>query len=102
MIDVSDGLVGDLAHMAASSGVGFDLRPLDDLPVAPGATLDEALGGGDDYVLVFTLAPGTDAGSLFVAAGLPPPYLIGTCVSDPRQHSTTGRELAITGWEHTL
>jgi thiamine-monophosphate kinase len=102
MIDVSDGLVGDLAHLAASSGVGFDLRSLDDLPVAAGATLDEALGGGDDYVLAFTLAPGTDAASLFRAAGLPAPYLIGTCVSDPRQHSTMGRELAVTGWEHTL
>jgi thiamine-monophosphate kinase len=102
MIDVSDGLTADLAHIAASSGVGFDLGPLDELPVAPGATLDEALGGGDDYVLAFTLGPGTDAAGLFVTAGLPAPYLIGTCVSDSRQHTTMGRELALTGWEHRL
>jgi thiamine-monophosphate kinase len=52
MIDVSDGLVGDLSHIANLSGVGFELT---DVPVAPGATLAEALAGGDDYVLAFTM-----------------------------------------------
>ncbi len=43
MIDISDGLGIDLWRLAAASGVGVEL---DDLPVAPGATRDEALGGG--------------------------------------------------------
>ena len=36
MIDVSDGLAADLSHIAELSGVGFELQ---DVPVAPGATL---------------------------------------------------------------
>jgi thiamine-monophosphate kinase len=58
MIDVSDGLVADLSRVAELSGVGFELL---DVPVAAGATLAEALGGGDDYVLAFTMA-GTPPG----------------------------------------
>jgi len=102
MIDVSDGLVADLAHIAEASGVGFDLCPEPELPVAPGATLEEALGGGDDYVLAFTMAPRTDAAGVFSAAGLPLPFLIGECVSDPGQRSSAGRALPVTGWEHRL
>ena len=49
MIDVSDGLGLDLARLALASGVGVALR---DVPVAAGATLEEALGGGEDYELV--------------------------------------------------
>jgi thiamine-monophosphate kinase len=51
MIDVSDGLALDLTRLAAASGVGGMLR-LADVPVAEGATLDEALGGGEDYELL--------------------------------------------------
>ena len=55
MIDVSDGLCADLGHLADASGVGV---ALDQVPVGEGATLDEALTGGEDYELVFT-APGS-------------------------------------------
>ena len=50
-IDVSDGLLAELAHLAAASGVRI---ALDDnaVPVAAGATLDEALRGGEEYELV--------------------------------------------------
>ena len=51
MIDVSDGFALDLDRLAVASGVGVRL---DEVPVALGATLDEALGGGEDYELVFT------------------------------------------------
>jgi thiamine-monophosphate kinase len=51
MIDVSDGLTLDLSRLAAASGVGAMLRPAD-VPVAEGATLEEALGGGEDYELL--------------------------------------------------
>jgi thiamine-monophosphate kinase len=51
MIDVSDGLALDLARLAAASGVGAMLR-LADVPVAEGATREEALGGGEDYELL--------------------------------------------------
>jgi thiamine-monophosphate kinase len=64
MLDVSDGLLGDLAHILERSAVGavLDLAalPLDPLRAA-GA--DEALArrclfaGGDDYELLFTAPP---------------------------------------------
>jgi thiamine-monophosphate kinase len=51
MIDVSDGLTLDLSRLASASGVGAMLR-LGDVPIAEGATLDEALGGGEDFELL--------------------------------------------------
>jgi thiamine-monophosphate kinase len=56
MIDVSDGLVRDLSRLCEASNVGARLR-LADVPVDAVATLQEALGGGEDYELVATLPP---------------------------------------------
>lgn len=60
-IDVSDGLLADLGHVLAASGVGAELR-IADLPTSPAlaaAFAGEArwalqLAGGDDYALCFT------------------------------------------------
>jgi thiamine-monophosphate kinase len=79
MIDVSDGLVADLNHIAEASGVGYTL---DTIPTADGATEEQALRGGDDYELVFT---GID---------LPVGIRIGTCTDDPSQRLPGG------GYEH--
>ncbi len=49
MMDLSDGLGLDLHRLADASDVGF---ALDDLPVADGATLEEAISGGEDYELL--------------------------------------------------
>jgi thiamine-monophosphate kinase len=97
MIDLSDGLGLDLHRLAESSGVGFSL---DQVPVAPGATLAEALGGGEDYEL---LIAGPDDGSLaarFSEAGLRSPLRIGVCTSDPRQRLLGGATIEATGYEH--
>ena len=56
MIDVSDGLATDAGHLAAASGVELRLR-LDALPRAPGVEPAAAAVGGDDYELLFTIAP---------------------------------------------
>lgn len=64
-IDVSDGLVADLGHVAEASGVGLRLD-LDAIPHPPfelgaaldlsrRAVIDLALAGGDDYLLAFTV-----------------------------------------------
>jgi len=97
MIDVSDGLGADLGHLARSSGIGFRL---DDVPVAPGATVDEAIGGGDDYELVFSAPDVGRVTATFAAAGLAPPLVIGICTADASQRAWGDGELPPTGFEH--
>jgi thiamine-monophosphate kinase len=53
MIDVSDGLSVDLAHICQESHVAAAIYA-DAVPVARGANLELALHGGDDYELLFT------------------------------------------------
>ncbi len=65
-IDTSDGLLGDLGHLCAASGVGARLWA-DRLPVSPPLAafaahrqedpLDWVLGPSDDYELVVTCSP---------------------------------------------
>ena len=63
-IDVSDGLLADLAHICRASGVGAEID-IDALPAsaALGAAFDVETrrnlqaAGGDDYELCFTAAP---------------------------------------------
>ena len=54
MIDVSDGLALDLTRVCRASGVGARIT-LAAVPIAPQATLEDALGGGEDYELLATL-----------------------------------------------
>jgi thiamine-monophosphate kinase len=56
LIDVSDGVATDAAHIASASGVGLRVE-LGRLPVATGVGREEAATGGDDYELLFTIAP---------------------------------------------
>ncbi|NJD10327.1 MAG: thiamine-phosphate kinase, partial [Gemmatimonadetes bacterium] len=64
LIDISDGLAGDAAHLAAASGVRVVLDaaaiPVHAAVHESGAAdpLRLALGGGDDYQLCFAAAPG--------------------------------------------
>ncbi|MDZ4654960.1 MAG: AIR synthase-related protein, partial [Coriobacteriia bacterium] len=66
MIDISDGLLADLGHIAQASGVAIDvdpaLVPVDPHigPVAEALGFDAlecALTGGEDYELAITIAP---------------------------------------------
>ena len=54
-IDLSDGLSLDLHRLCLASKVAAEM---DSVPVAPDATVDRALHGGEDYELLFTLPPG--------------------------------------------
>jgi thiamine-monophosphate kinase len=61
MIDISDGLAGDLWHICRESGVGAEVVA-EALPLSPAAReaadpLEAALSDGEDYELLFTLAP---------------------------------------------
>jgi thiamine-monophosphate kinase len=101
MIDVSDGLALDLHRLADASGVGFELY---EVPVAPRATLQEALGGGEDYELLIAVEEEiVDAlSSSFEAERLRTPVPVGTLTSDPSRRLLQGRELERLGWQHRL
>ena len=60
MMDLSDGLGADLPRLARMSGIGFRLHP-QKLPLAPGATIRQAVTRGEDYELLFTVPPGQAA-----------------------------------------
>ena len=51
-MDLSDGLSLDLRRLCVESKVSADIDS--DPPIAPGASPDEALHGGEDYELLFT------------------------------------------------
>jgi thiamine-monophosphate kinase len=52
-LDLSDGLSTDLTHLCEESGVAAEVDAAT-LPLAPAATLAQALNGGEDYELLFT------------------------------------------------
>jgi thiamine-monophosphate kinase len=53
-MDLSDGLSLDLQRLATASGLAADIvMP----PMFPGATREQALHGGEDYELLFTVRP---------------------------------------------
>ncbi len=101
MIDVSDGLALDLHRLADASGVGFRLE---DVPVAEGATLEEALGGGEDYELVITAGASAadDMGASFATDGLRVLVRIGVIVDEPTTRTLHGQDLGRLGWQHRL
>ncbi len=76
-IDVSDGLLGDLAKLCAASGVGAEVSSRE-LPLSAGlcsvavpeTRIAWALGGGDDYELLFTADPAERARIAALDAGV--------------------------------
>jgi thiamine-monophosphate kinase len=100
MTDVSDGLVADLGHIAAASGVRIDLRgealaiPAKLREVGAALNVDPqvwVLTGGDDYSLVATFPKRT---------ALPEPWqAIGT-VSEGDGVRVDGRRWPVGGHEH--
>lgn len=106
MMDVSDGLALDLSRLARASGAGARIS-IADVPVAAGATIDDALGGGEDYELLATV-PDTE---IVKAARRELREAFGVALTDigdivegegltAIDADGTGRPLAPTGWDH--
>jgi len=111
MIDVSDGLAADLGHILEESGVGAILDE-GAIPVSTAATaardgrspLEHALGDGEDFELLFTVAA-ADGAKLLAD---PPCEVslshIGEIVSGTgcrlRSADGTLRQLSPAGWKH--
>jgi thiamine-monophosphate kinase len=62
MMDLSDGLGADLPRLARASRVGFEVNEAA-LPLHRGCTIRQAISDGEDYELLFAIAP-KDARSL--------------------------------------
>ncbi|MDQ4095255.1 MAG: thiamine-phosphate kinase [Actinomycetota bacterium] len=111
MIDVSDGLAADLAHILDASGVGCRLHP-DRIPIdadleaagaeMPADLLGLALAGGEDFELLFTVDPRDQEHVEEALEGLETPWsVIGEItendrlVGDRNLDAWKGK-----GWEH--
>ena len=55
-VDLSDGLADGIRQIGEASGLGAIVEA-DALPIEEGATLRDALGGGEDYELLFAVSP---------------------------------------------
>jgi thiamine-monophosphate kinase len=102
-IDLSDGLSTDLAHICEESGLSavIDAQAV---PVYPGATLSDALNGGEDYELLFTAAAKTAMPAKLRGVAV---HAIGRMANlgrEPRVAIRTGdgktAPLEPQGWEH--
>jgi len=99
MMDLSDGLGLDLHRLADASNVGFELQAI---PVAVGATEDEAVSGGEDYeLLIATNDPGR-LRMMFVDRGLRAPLSIGVVFADRTVRTLRGEPFLRRGYEHQL
>ncbi|HUY16123.1 MAG TPA: thiamine-phosphate kinase [Acidimicrobiales bacterium] len=99
MMDLSDGLGLDLHRLADASNVGFELRAI---PVAAGATEEEATSGGEDYeLLIATNDPGR-LRMIFFDRGLREPMSVGFVVADRSVRTLGGAPFLRQGFEHDL
>ncbi len=101
MIDVSDGLALDLHRLADASNVGFELISV---PVATGATQEEALGGGEDYELVIAVddVGHEEMARVLTASGLRAPIPLGVITAERSRRTLGGHPLERLGWQHTV
>jgi thiamine-monophosphate kinase len=60
MMDLSDGLAKDLPRLAMASGCGFRIERAA-IPISEACSLDQALGDGEDFELLFTAPAEGDA-----------------------------------------
>jgi thiamine-monophosphate kinase len=97
MLDVSDGLARDVRRLAAASGVGIDLETV---PLCDGATLEEGLGGGEDYELVFSHPGAAALAMAFESANRAAPIRIGTITADVGEVRLGGEAAPDLGWRH--
>ena len=94
-MDLSDGLSLDLARLSKASGLGAEIGAP---PVWRGATLAQALDGGEDYELLFTAPPRAHVPAAFEGISL-------TRIGVMRRQSPgsvimTGKPLEPGGYDH--
>jgi len=94
-MDLSDGLSTDLRHLCEASGGGAEVNGVA-IPVAVGATMEQAMHGGEDYELLFTARSGVKVPRRIAGIGV---TWIGKVVAASGVR-VDGSELMAGGWEH--
>jgi thiamine-monophosphate kinase len=94
MMDISDGLLLDAHRMATASNLGIELV---EIPIVTGATEDDALSGGEDYELLFSVAESDLVANDLLALGC---RQIGRLVADSRVRVLRGHTFEPSGWSH--
>ncbi len=100
-MDLSDGLSSDVRRICEASGVGAELEAAR-IPLGVGATLEQALSGGEDYELLFSArqkvrVPETIAGVAVTRVGKITRAALGVRLL---RADGLGRALKASGWEH--
>jgi thiamine-monophosphate kinase len=93
-MDISDGLSLDLRRMCEASGLRAEIGTP---PIYPGATLEQALHGGEDYELLFTLPARATAPMEFEGVPL---TRIGVMRRGKVGVVLNGAPLEALGWDH--
>lgn len=94
-MDITDGLSLDLHRLCLASGVAAEIEAP---PLFRGATLDQALHGGEDYELLFTARPNKRTPSAF--GGVPLTRIGQIRRGDAGQIKLHGQALPIKGYDH--
>ena len=94
-MDLSDGISLDLRRLCLASKLSAEISPP---PVFPGATLEQALHGGEDYELLFTAPPGARVPARF--EGLPIARIGEMRKGRPGVVKLSGVPLPPLGWDH--
>jgi thiamine-monophosphate kinase len=98
MMDLSDGLGADLPRLAKSSRVGFAIE-MENLPLARGAKIDNAISEGEDYELLFAISP-RERDRLLRSWKKKFPKLLLTRIGSFSQLSTRNYRLLPSGYVH--
>ena len=97
-MDLSDGVSTDLRHLCEASRVRASIQG-EALPLGEGATVEQALHGGEDYELLFTAMAGVKVPKQIAGVEI---TRIGTVVGGegPLVGILGSEELEAGGWEH--
>jgi len=98
MMDVSDGLGADLPRLAAASGCGFVIQR-ESIPTNSGVSIDQAISDGEDYELLFTVAPAVRV-RLESSWKRKFPRLPLTCIGQLIHPSQTRKSKTVRGFDH--
>jgi thiamine-monophosphate kinase len=101
MIDVSDGLGADAGHLSRASGARVEID-VDRVPVADGATREQALGGGEDFELLAAISREglAEAIASVESAGVSLTEIGAVTAGEPGAFDQAGNALGDRGFDH--